>query len=104
MNIARQRERRALAGQPLTHARILARASRGLLAHARSERLPNLPVMAEGIDDPADEPAMFLPNGPDLPGTSSAGLSEQAFGIRRDQDEAGRAAIEGFWTVVAVCR
>ena len=58
------------------------------------ELMADLPVKAHGIDDPAEAPAVLVPDGVDLGGARGDGLREDGLGIGDRQNHADGAAAD----------
>src|SRR5256885_9366396 len=64
--------------------------ARRLLTDARAERLADLPVMTEGVDDAAHKPAVLFVPRPHFRCSSSHRFSVNGLRVPYDQDEASR--------------
>lgn len=66
------------------------------------QRLADLPVVAEGVDEAADAPIVVVGHLPDDGGPGSDGPVEGGVGIVDGEDDADGAAVEALWAVVLV--
>ena len=64
--------------------------------------LADLPVVAEGVEDPADAPGVLGPDGADDGGTGGYGSVEGGVGVFGGEDHADCAAVEGLGAEVFV--
>lgn len=71
-------------------------------ALARSKRAADFPVLAEGIHDAADSPAVSVGDGIDFFRTGRDGAGKNCVGIGDRQDDANRGAADGFRAEVVV--